>query len=58
MYSMMAMDWLILLQMRRIVQKGGGGVEIGVHRRRIKTEEKAKVVGVGWGTYLNAALTI
>ena len=57
MYSMMAMDWLILLQMRRIVQKGGG-VEIGVHRRRIKTEEKAKVVGVGWGTYLNTALTI
>ena len=38
--------------------EGGGGVEIGVHRRRIKTEEKAKVVGVGWGTYLNAALTI
>ena len=23
-----------------------------------KTEEKAKVVGVGWGTYLNGALTI
>ena len=28
------------------------------HRRRIKTEEKAKVVAVVWGTYLNAALTI
>ena len=27
------------------------------HRRRIKTEEKAKVVAVGWWTYLNAALT-
>ena len=26
-------------------------------RRRIKTEEKAKVVAAGWGTYLNAALT-
>ena len=25
------------------------------HRRRIKTEEKAKVVAVGWETYLNAA---
>ena len=28
------------------------------HRRRIKTEEKPKVVAVEWGTYLNAALTI
>ena len=29
------------------------------HRRRINTEEKAKVVAAaGWGTYLNAALTI
>ena len=28
------------------------------HRRGIKTEEKAKVVAVGWGAYLNAALTI
>ena len=31
------------------------------HRRRIKTEEKAKVVAVVWGTYsnvANAALTI
>ena len=27
------------------------------HRRRINTEEKAKVVAAGWGTYLNAALT-
>ena len=26
--------------------------------RRIKTEEKAKVVAAVWGTYLNAALTI
>ena len=25
---------------------------------RIKTEEKAKVVAVVWGTYLNAALAI
>ena len=30
----------------------------GTHRRRIKTEEKAKVVAVVWGTYLNTALTI
>ena len=30
----------------------------GMHRRRIKPEEKAKVVAVGWGTYLNAVLTI
>ena len=30
----------------------------GDHRRRPKTEEKAKVVSVGWGTYLNGALTI
>ena len=29
-----------------------------LQKRRIKTEEKAKVVAVGWGTYLNAALTI
>ena len=29
-----------------------------LHRRRIKTDEKAKVVAVVWGTYLNAALTI
>ena len=28
------------------------------HRRRIKTEEKGKVVAVVWGTYLYAALTI
>ena len=29
------------------------------HRRRIKTEEEeAKVVAVGWETYLNAALTV
>ena len=28
------------------------------HRRRIKTEEKAKVVAVRWGTFLNAALTL
>ena len=28
------------------------------HRRRIKTEEKARVVAVGWGTCLNAAQTI
>ena len=28
------------------------------HRRRIKTEENAKVVAVGWGTNLNATLTI
>ena len=28
------------------------------HRRRIKTEENAKVVAVVWGTYLNAVLTI
>ena len=28
------------------------------HRRRIKTEDKAEVVAVIWGTYLNAALTI
>ena len=28
------------------------------HRRRIKTEEKAKVVAAVWGTYLNATLTI
>ena len=28
------------------------------HRRRIKTEEKAKVVAVDWGTCFNAALTI
>ena len=26
------------------------------HRRGIKTEEKAKVVAVFWGTYLNVAL--
>ena len=26
------------------------------HRRRIDTEEKAKVIFVGWWTYLNAAL--
>ena len=26
------------------------------HRRRIKTEEKAKVVADVWGTYLKAAL--
>ena len=43
---------------------GGGGTTaqkcmhaVG-HRRRIKTKEKAKVVTVGRGTYLNAALTI
>ena len=29
-----------------------------VQRSRIKTEEKAKVIAVIWGTYLNAALTI
>ena len=28
------------------------------HRRRINTEEKAKVVVAAWGTHLNAALTI
>ena len=28
------------------------------HRRRIKTEAKARVVVGVWGTYLNAALTI
>ena len=28
------------------------------HRRRIKAEEKAKVVAVVWGTYLNATLTV
>ena len=28
------------------------------HRRRIKTEVKAKVVAVGWVTYWNAVLTI
>ena len=28
------------------------------HRKRIKTEEKAKVVAVGSGMHLNAALTI
>ena len=28
------------------------------HRSRIKTEEKAKVIAVGWGMYLNALLTI
>ena len=28
------------------------------HRRRIKAEEKAKVVAVVWGTYLNAALMV
>ena len=28
------------------------------HRRRINTEEKAKVVVAAWGTQLNAALTI
>ena len=28
------------------------------HRRRINTDEKAKVVAAGWGTYLNAAPTI
>ena len=27
------------------------------HRRRKETEEKAKVVPVIWGTYLNATLT-
>ena len=26
------------------------------HRRRINTEEEAKVVAAGWGMYLNAAL--
>ena len=26
--------------------------------KKDKTEEKAKVVAVGWGTYFNAALTI
>ena len=28
------------------------------HRKMIKTEEKAKVVTVGWGMYSNAALNI
>ena len=28
------------------------------YRRRIKAEEKGKVVAVGWETFLNAALTI
>ena len=28
------------------------------HRRRVKTEEKAKVIAFGWGTGLNPALTI
>ena len=28
------------------------------YRRRINTEDKAKVVAAGWGTFLNAALTI
>ena len=31
---------------------------IYIHRRRIYTEEEAKVVAVVWGTYLNAALAI
>ena len=30
----------------------------GNHRRRMQTEQKAKVVAVVWATYLNAALTI
>ena len=30
---------------------------MSVHRRRTKTEDKAKVVAIVWGTYLNAALT-
>ena len=40
------------------------GAELGqvlltvYHKRRKKTEENAKVVTVGWGTYLNAPLTI
>ena len=34
------------------------GIEPSYHRRRLKTEEKAKVVVVGWGMYLNVKLTI
>ena len=33
-------------------------VEVGAHSRRINADRKAKVVDDGWGTYLNATLTI
>ena len=34
------------------------GWELVNHRRRIKTEEKAKVDAVGWGNHLNSVLTV
>ena len=35
----------------------GGEEGIG-HRKRIETEEKTKVVLVGWGKFLNATLSL
>ena len=32
--------------------RGKTGADRSLQRRRIKTEEKAKVVAVGWGTYV------
>ena len=60
MYGPIYSAWIFrpLGSIRPSQQVGRGKGVRSRHRRRIKTDEKAKVVTVVWGTYLNAALTI
>ena len=46
----------LVMSIQRFGQKSPE--HVGPYRKRIYTEEKAKVVPAVWGTYLNAALAI